>query len=85
MQVSNEGGYCRRYYHDADPTMTATVIKQPLHGRVELSRPGVGLNVDYIPEIGFIGDDNFVALLQGNALRVSIRVIAPTQHSPPLW
>jgi hypothetical protein len=70
MEVSNEGGWCGILAsHNGAPYDSYLLVNRPAHGAVFAHRVGNNTRIDYTPDAGYTGTDNFsVRLIPGNAL-----------------
>ncbi len=83
IKVANDGGWCGIYVHQAGPKPfgAGLLVKRPNHGSVTIHEVGDNTRIDYTPDHGFAGSDDFEAkLVPGNAaLQVKVTVIPPVQ------
>lgn len=77
MRVGNDGGWCAiRVQLDGKPYAAGLLNQPPEHGKVFIHPVGDDTRIDYTPELGFTGHDDFVVeLIPGNpVIRVSVTV-----------
>jgi hypothetical protein len=78
MTVGNDGGWCGISVAQSGPKPYAAgkVVGRPSNGRLHVHSVGDRTRVDYYPDRGFSGSDNFtVSLVPGEALlRVAVTV-----------
>jgi hypothetical protein len=60
MTMDNDGGWCGIATNRAGPGL---VTAKPSNGRLHLRKVGANTRVDYIPDRGFVGTDNFAVKL----------------------
>ena len=80
VQVVNDGGWCGiTVQHNGGPYDAGLLTEAPAHGKVYIHPVGDFTRIDYTPEAGFAGADNFtVELLPGHAtIRASVTVTKP--------
>ncbi len=70
MQVSNEGGWCGITANRGGAAFDSYLLDvRPVHGRVFAHRVGGNTRIDYTPDRGFVGTDQFaVRLIPGNGV-----------------
>jgi hypothetical protein len=70
MQVSNEGGWCGITANRGGAAFESYLLDvRPTHGRVFAHRVGGNTRIDYTPDRGFAGTDQFaVRLIPGNGV-----------------
>jgi hypothetical protein len=70
MQVSNEGGWCGITANRGGAAFDSYLLDvRPVHGRVFAHRVGGNTRIDYMPDRGFVGTDQFaVRLIPGNGV-----------------
>ncbi len=73
MTMDNDGGWCGIATNRAGPGL---VTAKPSHGRLHVRKVGANTRVDYIPDRGFVGTDNFAVKLlpDGAELKVAATV-----------
>ncbi len=80
MKVGNTGGWCGLPVHQAGPKPygAGLLTGRPAHGNVTIHEVGDDTRIDYVPDRGYVGRDNFqVKLLPGDAvLQVAVDVAA---------
>jgi hypothetical protein len=78
MTVGNDGGWCGISVGQGGPHpfSAGLLTKPPEHGKIYIHTVGDATRVDYTPDAGFAGSDNFVVrLVPGNgSLRVAVTV-----------
>jgi hypothetical protein len=77
MKVGNDGGWCGITVSDGSKPYAAGLLTgAPAHGKVLIHTVGDNTRIDYTPDRGYAGPDQFtVMLLPGGAvLRVSVVV-----------
>ncbi len=77
MTVGNDGGWCGITVADGGQPYSAGLLTiRPTHGRVYIHTVGDATRIDYTPDTGFTGSDNFaVRVVPGNDLiRVAVTV-----------
>jgi hypothetical protein len=77
MKVGNDGGWCGiTVSKDGKPYAAGLLTGMPAHGKVLIHTVGDDTRIDYTPDRGYAGPDQFtVTLLPGEtALRVSVTV-----------
>ena len=70
IKLVNDGGWCAISVHQAGPKPfdAGLLTTRPAHGNVLIHEVGDDTRIDYTPERGFTGSDNFtVKLIPGNA------------------
>ena len=80
MKVGNTGGWCGLSVHQAGPKPydAGLLTGRPAHGSVTIHEVGDNTRIDYVPDRGYVGPDNFrVKLLPGDAvLQIAVEVAA---------
>lgn len=77
MKVGNDGGWCGiTVAKNGKPYEAGLLTGMPAHGKVLVHTVGDNTRIDYTPDRGYAGQDQFtVTLLPGSAmLRVSVTV-----------
>jgi hypothetical protein len=81
MKVDGNDGWCGLPLHqsDAKPYDAGLLLGRPAHGTVIIHEVGDATRVDYTPDRGYSGSDNFaVKLIPGDAvIRISVDVTRP--------
>lgn len=81
MKVDGNGGWCGLPLHqsDAKPFDAGLLLGRPAHGTVVIHEVGDTTRVDYTPDRGYSGTDNFaVKMIPGDAvIRISVDVTKP--------
>jgi hypothetical protein len=71
MKLVNDGGWCGLHLHQDGPKPfdAGLLTTRPSHGNVLIHEVGDETRIDYTPDRGFSGSDNFaVKLVPGNAV-----------------
>jgi hypothetical protein len=70
VQTSNEGGWCGIIASRGGKAYDAyLLVTRPTHGKVYAHHVGASTRIDYTPDHGFTGTDNFaVRLIPGDAV-----------------
>jgi hypothetical protein len=80
MKLGNDGGWCGLPVHQDGPKPfdAGLLTARPAHGNVLIHEVGDDTRIDYTPDRGFTGNDNFsVKLVPGNdTIRVAVVVTA---------
>jgi hypothetical protein len=81
MTVANDGGWCAITVHQDGPKPydAGLLTARPAHGTVLIHEVGDDTRIDYTPDRGFKGSDNFaVKLIPGEAtIQVPVTVTPP--------
>jgi hypothetical protein len=70
IQVSNEGGWCGVTLNRGGVAYDSyLMVTRPTHGKVFAHHVGTNTRIDYTPDPGFVGTDNFaIRLIPGNGV-----------------
>ena len=66
--MSNEGGWCRKFYSlEGAPFTGGNIVQPPSHGEARVRHLATRSVIEYRPEPGYVGSDRFTAtLVPGN-------------------
>jgi hypothetical protein len=82
MTVGNDGGWCGfpMTQPGPEPYAAGLLTIRPAHGTIYIHTVGDATRIDYTPDAGFTGSDNFaVRLVPGNGLlRIAVTVTPKT-------
>ena len=89
MSVGNGGGWCGWTVHVVDqndaeyPWDRALVARAPQHGTLRIRPDGLPVHIEYRPQPGYVGTDEFaVELAPGFALREATVEVVPATPGP---